>query len=206
MFLGLVAMKSTSRRCSQCRKKVATEDALVSQLKAFCGYPCLKEYTAKNADKIADKVRKDKRQEDKKKKEKLKTRGQWQKEAQAAFNAYVRWRDRSEPCISCGNYTADHSVGGNWDAGHYRSTGSAPHLRFHLWNCHKQCVRCNRYLSGNVADYRVALVWKLGHERLEALENMTGSKNYSIDDLKRIKSIFTKLLRLRSNRCLGKNN
>ena len=191
-------MKAVNRRCSNCRKKVASDDALVSQLKAFCCYTCLKEFTAKNADKIADKVRKEKRQTDKVKKEKLKTKGEWTKEAQTAFNAYVRWRDRLEPCISCGNYTCDQSVGGNWDAGHYRSTGSAPHLRFHLWNCHKQCVKCNRYLSGNVADYRVALVWKLGHERLEYIESLNEPKNYSIEDLKRIKSIFTRRLRLKT--------
>ena len=184
-------VKSTNRRCSNCRKKVATEDAIVSHLKAFCGYPCLKEFTSKNADKIKQSVRKQKRQEDQVKKERLKTRGQWTKEAQAAFNAYVRERDRNDGCISCGRYVDNSGVGGNWDCGHYRSTGSAPHLRFHLWNAHKQCVKCNRYLSGNVADYRVQLIYKLGHERVEALEKMTGPKNYSIDDLKRIKKIFT---------------
>jgi len=81
--------------------------------------------------------------------------------------------------------------------GHYRSVGSAPHLRFHLWNAHKQCVKCNRYLSGNVADYRVGLIWKLGHTKVEWLEKQDASKNYSIDDLKRIKRIFTKKLRMR---------
>lgn len=190
-------MKSTNRRCSHCRKKVATEDAIISHLKAFCDYSCLKEFTAKNAKKIQDNVRKQKRQEDKVKKEKLKTRGDWTKEAQSAFNAYVRFRDRNDGCISCGRHVDNSGIGGNWDAGHYRSTGSAPHLRFHLWNCHKQCVKCNRYLSGNVADYRVQLIWKLGHDRVDALEKMCGPKHYSVDDLKRIKNIFTKKLRVK---------
>jgi len=190
-------MKAVTRRCSNCRKKVDNDVAIVSSLKAFCTYECLKEFTAKNAVKLRDKVRKDKRGEDKKKKEKLKTKGQWTKEAQAAFNAYVRHRDRHEGCISCGLRTADNTTGGDWDAGHYRSTGSAPHLRFHLWNCHKQCKKCNRYLSGNVAQYRVGLIWKLGHTKVEWLENQNQSKNYSIDDLKRIKQIFTKKLRMR---------
>ena len=167
----------------------------MSHLKAFCDYSCLKDFTAKNAEKLRSNVRKEKRQEDKKKKEKLKTRGQWQREAQAAFNAYVRWRDRDEPCISCGNYTTDGAVGGNWDAGHYRSTGSAPHLRFHLWNCHKQCVRCNRYLSGNVAEYRTRLGRKIGPGKLELLEADDKPRQYSIDDLKRIKNIFRRKIR-----------
>ncbi len=190
-------MKAASRRCSQCRKKVASEDALVSQLKAFCGYACLKEYTAQNRDKIQKQVRKEKRQQDNQKKEKLKTRGQWMKEAQSAFNAYVRWRDRDAPCISCGRYVDNSGPGGNWDCGHYRSVGSSPHLRFNLWNAHKQCVKCNRYLSGNVADYRVGLIWKLGHTKVEYIEKQDASKNYTVDDLKRIKRIFTKKLRMR---------
>lgn len=190
-------MLKGNRRCSNCRKKVPASESLISRFKAFCCYECLKEYTQKNADKLADKTRKQKRQEDRVKKEKLKTKGQWTKEAQAAFNAYVRWRDRHEGCISCGLRTADNTTGGDWDAGHYRSTGSAPHLRFHLWNCHKQCKKCNRYLSGNVAKYRVGLIWKLGHEKVEWIETQDKSKNYTIDDLKRIKRIFTKKLKLR---------
>ena len=190
-------MKAASRRCSNCRKKVATEDALMSHLKAFCTFECLKEYTSKNRDKLQKTVIKEKRQSDKKTKEKLKTRGQWMKEAQSAFNAYVRWRDRDYGCISCGRHVDDNGPGGNWDCGHYRSVGSAAHLRFHLWNAHKQCVKCNRYLSGNVADYRVGLIWKLGHTKVEYIEKQNASKNYTVEDLKRIKRIFTKKLRMR---------
>ena len=185
-------MKSVNRRCSNCRKKVDTDVAILSLLKAFCTYKCLKEFTKKNKDKIQKKVIKEKRQDDKKRKEKLKTRSQWMREAQDAFNKYVRWRDRDEACVSCGNYTIGDVPGGGWDAGHYRSTGSAPHLRFNLWNCHKQCVKCNRYLSGNVADYRIRLAKKIGIEKLEQLESDDRPKNYSIDDLKRIKTIFRK--------------
>lgn len=188
-------MKSATRRCSNCRKKVDTDVAILSSLKAFCTYECLKEFTAKNAEKLRDKVRKEKRGEDKKRKEKLKTRSQWMREAQAAFNAYIRWRDRDEACVSCGNYTIGDVPGGGWDAGHYRSTGSAPHLRFNLWNCHKQCVKCNRYLSGNVAEYRIRLIRKIGIDKLCKLEADDRPRNYSIDDLKRIKAIFLKKCR-----------
>lgn len=129
--------------------------------------------------------------------EKQKTRSEWIREAQSAFNAYVRWRDRHKPCISCGKYTSDNAIGGNWDAGHFRSRGSAPHLRFHLWNVHKQCVRCNRYLSGNVSEFRSALIWKLGHEKLEHLETLQRTVEHDIHYVKRVKSIFTRLLRHR---------
>lgn len=192
-------MKAVTRRCSNCRKKVDTDVAIVSSLKAFCTYECLKTFTAKNAEKIADKNRKDKRQEDRKRKEKLKTKGQWTKEAQAAVNAYVRWRDRNKNCISCNTSLKSESLGGGYDAGHYRSRGSAPHLRFRLDNIHGQCKKCNRYLSGNVDKFRVGIVWRYGQEFLDRIETDNKPKNYSIDDLKRIKRIFTKKLRLRSN-------
>jgi len=192
-------MKSVTRRCSNCRKKVPASEVFVSRFKAFCGYECLKEYTEKNADKLADKTRKQKRQEDRVKKEKLKTKGQWTKEAQAAVNAYVRWRDRNKNCISCNTSLKSESLGGGYDAGHYRSRGSAPHLRFRLDNIHGQCKKCNRYLSGNIDKFRVGIVWRYGQEFLDRIETDNTPKNYSIDDLKRIKRIFTKKLRLRSN-------
>lgn len=194
-------MKSASRRCSNCRKKVATEDALISHLKAFCGYQCLKEYTDKNRDKIADHVRKQKRKDDKQKKEKLKTRSQWMKEAQAAFNAYVRWRDRDDGCISCARHVDNNVVGGNYDCGHFRSVGSAPHLRFHLWNANKQCVKCNRWLSGAVNDYRVGLIWKLGHDKVDWLEQENSERRFDIEYLKRIKRVFAKKLRQSQKKC-----
>lgn len=192
-------MKSVSRRCSNCRKKVAASESIISRFKAFCTYECLKDYTEKNADKLADKTRKQKRQEDRVRKEKLKTKGQWTKEAQAAVNAYVRWRDRNKNCISCNASLKSEALGGGYDAGHYRSRGSAPHLRFRTDQIFGQCKKCNRYLSGNVDKMRVGIVWRYGQEYLDRIEMDNTPKHYSIDDLKRIKRIFTKKLRLRSN-------
>lgn len=184
-------MKAANRKCNKCKKKVDAKDALISHLKAFCSYECLKEYTAQNAEKIANKVRKEKRAETRQAKEKLKTRAQWMREAQASFNAYVRARDKDLPCISCGEHKHDdHMTGSGWDAGHYRSRGAFPHLRFHLWNVHKQCVKCNRYLSGNVSNFRIGMVRKIGIGRVEALESMNSEPEMTIDYLKRIKSIF----------------
>jgi endogenous inhibitor of DNA gyrase (YacG/DUF329 family) len=184
-------MQAGNRKCNKCRKKVDAKDALISHLKAFCSYECLKEYTAQNAEKIASKVRKEKRAETRQAKEKLKTRAQWMREAQAAFNAYVRARDKDLPCISCGlNKNDNYITGSGWDAGHYRSRGASPHLRFHLWNVHKQCVKCNRYLSGNVSNFRIGMVRKIGAYRVLQLESMNHGPEMTIDYFKRIKSIF----------------
>lgn len=127
----------------------------------------------------------------------LKTASQWRVEAQTAFNAYVRWRDRDQPCISCDAAGSHEGIGGYWDAGHYRSRGAARHLSFHLWNCHKQCSRDNRYYGGHIVEYRRRLVERIGLERLELLENNNEVVRHDIKYLSRIKKVFTAKLRLK---------
>ena len=73
-----------------------------------------------------------------------------------------------------------------FDAGHYRSVGANPELRFEELNCNSQCVRCNRELSGNVANYRINLLKKIGEENLAWLEGSHEPKRYKIDDLKEV--------------------
>lgn len=180
-------MKAKNRKCTQCKQLCLAEDALVSHLKAFCSYECLKEYTQNTVKKQKSKEQKS---ANRKQREKLKTRSQWMREAQTAFNAYVRARDKAEPCISCGKFTEDDAIGGKWDCGHYRSVGSAPHLRFCLINAHKQCVKCNRFLSGNVVEYRKGLIRKIGMKKLEWLETTNKERRFDIDYLKRVKKIF----------------
>lgn len=137
------------------------------------------------------------RKETKRLKESIKSKGQWTKEAQAAFNKFIRARDRGQPCISCDRVweVSPHLTGQIFDAGHYRSTGSMPTLRFEELNCHSQCVRCNRSISGNVAEYRIRLVKKIGVEKLEWLEGPHETKKCTIDDLKAIKEKYNKLAR-----------
>lgn len=121
-------------------------------------------------------------------KEKLKTRSDWMREAQSAFNKFIRLRDAIKPCISCG--AAPTGNPNERDAGHYRSRGAAPHLRFDEINCHAQCKKCNRYLAGNIAAYRVGLVQRIGREEVELLEADSGFRSWTVADLKEIKSAY----------------
>lgn len=98
-------------------------------------------------------------------KEKLKSRPDWLKDLQRVFNEFIRLRDVDLPCISCGRY---HK--GQYHAGHYRSVGACPELRFNEDNAHKQCSACNSHLSGNILEYRLGLIEKIGLERVEFLE------------------------------------
>lgn len=86
------------------------------------------------------------------------------KQTQAAFNEYIRTRDASEPCISCGRH---HE--GKYDAGHYRTRGASPSTRYDETNCHKQCVPCNQHLSGNIENYTPRLIEKIGQEAFDRL-------------------------------------
>jgi hypothetical protein len=110
------------------------------------------------------------RAETRRRKEAIKTIPDLIKEAQHAFNAYIRARDRNQPCICCGLPLGAAEVGGGYDAGHYRSVGSAPHLRFNEDNCHAQRKQCNRYGAGRVVDYRIGLIRRIGLGKVDALE------------------------------------
>jgi hypothetical protein len=140
----------------------------------------------------AEKVRQVKeKRADKAKLETMKGRGYWIAQAQKAFNSYIRERDKAAgySCISSGRQL--DWTGNAVDAGHYRSRGSAPHLRFDERNCHAQSKYENRYLSGNVAGYRLGLIARHGLEMVEALEADQVPRNYTIDDLKAIKAEYT---------------
>lgn len=112
-------------------------------------------------------------------KEKLKSRADHLKDTQQAFNAWVRARDAELPCISCGRH---HQ--GKYDAGHYRTVGSNPALRFEPLNCHKQCSPCNTQLSGDIVNYRINLVQKIGAEAVAWIEGPHEAKKYTVDELK----------------------
>ncbi len=132
------------------------------------------------------------RREIKVRKEKLKNRADHLREAQAAVNEYVRLRDAHLPCISCDSMPNDNDLmtGSRWDAGHYRSVGACPELRFEPLNIHRQCVKCNRNLSGNAVEYRIRLVLRIGAEKVAWLEGLHPACKYTVEEIKAIKAKY----------------
>lgn len=112
------------------------------------------------------------------------------KQAQQAFNEFIRYRDRDLPCISCGRH---HE--GQYHAGHFRTTGANPELRFNEDNCHKQCSACNNHLSGNLTAYRPALIDKIGLARFESLMGPHEMPKWKRDDYIRIRDEYREKLR-----------
>ena len=130
------------------------------------------------------------RKEIKVRKERLKSRGDHMREAQQAFNEFIRARDQAAGhlCISSGK-PLDWS-GNAVDAGHYRSVGSAPHLRFDERNCHAQSKQDNRFLSGNAVDYRIGLIARIGQDAVDSLESDQSVRKYTIEEIKAIKAEY----------------
>jgi len=88
------------------------------------------------------------------------------------MSAYIRLRDALETmdsteyarCVTCGSVHHIKSM----DAGHFvpgRTDGA-------LWderNCHAQCKRCNKYLGGNLVEYRPFMLHRYGQDVIDEL-------------------------------------
>jgi len=170
-----------------------------------CGYECEVIHANNLANSSKTNRERLRRKETKEAKERIKTRSQWLKEAQIAFNAYIRKRDRHQLCICCDQSLTLEAVGGGFDCGHYRSVGSAPHLRFDERNAHGQRKQCNRWGSGRAVDYRMGLIKRIGLAEVEKLESDQAVKKYTIDELKAIKSLYKLKIKELENECMAAN-
>lgn len=181
----------------------STEYIPRSSLQKVChNYKCAIAFNKqRDAEIAARELRKREREQSadlRQRREALKTRAEWEREAQAAFNRYIRMRDMYQECISHPGKLISNSnyiTGSAVDASHYRSRGAASHLRFNVFNVHSACTRCNRQLSGNAVEYRIRLIERIGLERVERLEADNEPRKFDIDYLKRVKSIFTRRAR-----------
>jgi len=157
-----------------------------------CHYTCGLAIKDVNQEKARKAIDQRERREIQVRKEKLKSRADHLREAQAAVNEYVRLRDAQLPCISCDSIPSDHDLitGSRWDAGHYRSVGACPELRFEPLNIHRQCVKCNRNLSGNAVEYRIRLVQRIGADKVAWIEGPHPARKYTVDEIKAIKAEY----------------
>lgn len=156
----------------------------------WCSPDCAVSIAAAKKEKAEQRQRSEQRKKDRETRDRLKTRSDWMKDAQREFNRFIRLRDRNLPCICCGRVLPANAVGGGYDAGHYRSVGSAPHLRFDEDNVHAQRKDCNRYGSGRAVDYRIGLLDRIGSERVSALEADQTPRKYTIEELKQIRDTY----------------
>ncbi|WP_237772447.1 recombination protein NinG [Herbaspirillum robiniae] len=191
------ALSSKSVKADKPKKPVACRVCKAPYLKlsmahVACSTPCAikwaemqrlkRERAEKRADRVADKA----------KKEAMKTRPQLVKEAQTAFNAFIRARDvlAGHGCIDCGKPFEPQRPGGSVDAGHYISRGAAPHLRFDERNCFAQRKNCNRPGGTTREAFRAGVEKRIGLAALEALEADQSSPKWTHDDLRTIRRLY----------------
>jgi hypothetical protein len=123
---------------------------------------------------------------------KHKTWSSYVKDVEVVFNAFIRKRDKSMPCISCDALAGTYKL----TAGHFWPT-TYQFLRFDEDNVHSQCwFNCNKNKHGNVNEYRIRLIKKIGLERVEYLDDNRHRKlDLSIPELIELKCIYKEKLR-----------
>lgn len=197
-----------TKTCRHCK----TEYCPATSTQVVCSPNCAVEYTRARVERKrqADQRKhlRSVRQIQRKRKESLKTRNDHLKLAQAAFNRYIRLRDRGKPCISCLRSETEveesgrWKTGGAWDAGHFLTIGAHPELRFIETNVHRQCKSCNAGESRNsrkrktVSEgYRDNLVRRIGITQVTWLEGPHPPAKWSIDEIKQIRDTYRRKAR-----------
>jgi hypothetical protein len=101
------------------------------------------------------------------------------KKAWKLFSAYIRQSEKGI-CFTCG-------VSKDWkdmNAGHYIHKDC---LDFDPVNIHCQCVRCNKYLSGNLGVYAERLIMEYGEEAIAELRIRSQEiKKFTLAELEEI--------------------
>lgn len=167
------------RKCRYCKEYFTP----FNTLQPFCfKTECIQEHNKVVREKKARKVKKEFKESDKSTLLKL---------AQTVVNKYIRLRDLNKSCISCG-HIGERQI----HAGHYRPMGNNQQLRFYTLNIFAQCSICNNYLSGNLANYKINLINKLGLAKVEEIEANQERGNYTVEYLQRLIKVFRKKIKL----------
>ena len=149
----------------------------------------LKRVTISSSDKVQKAKKTENLIKDRNTRIELMTLSDFEKEAKKVFQRFIRIRDKDFPCISCNN-----SKTNDWSGGHFFSAGMYSGYIFDERNCHKQCnTHCNKFLSGNLLEYRKGLILRYGLSFVEELESISDSKRdykYTKEELLSIKNKY----------------
>ncbi|YCH23142.1 recombination protein NinG [Pseudomonas sp. D1-3] len=184
--MTLTAKQPRPKKCAHCQEMF--NPMRLGQ--KVCSPACALAMAPSNARKARKAIDQLERREIRASKERIKSRADHLRGAQAAVNEYVRLRDKDLPCVSCGRH---HQ--GQYHAGHYRTVAANPELRFELLNIHKQCAPCNNHKSGDIVNYRIELVKRIGAGAVEWLEGPHEPLKLTIEQIKAITAKYRALVR-----------
>lgn len=186
------------RKCKHCRESFLRR----RPIQPYCSPACEAEAAPAIAVKIAAKREREARKaqaEDKRQTraqlEAMKGVPRLKKEAQEAFNRYIRLRDNGKPCFVTGDILRLGGVGGGFDAGHIRSRSEADHLRFDERNVHGQAKRSNAAGATKPHVMREAAERLLGKETADALYADNRVHKWTRDELREIRDKYRSLAR-----------
>lgn len=199
MIRSAISPKPKLTRCKVCHERFRK----VRSIQPTCDdFECKVEYASRAAAKAAAKRVKAVKKADAAQKQAMQPKKWWKAKAKKALHAFIRARDEGKNCISCEMILVKLGrVGGDYDAGHFRSVGSAKHMEFVENNIHGQCKHCNDYLAGNHANYERGLIERFGQEYVDALYADNTTRHLGIDDYQAIEAEYkTKLKELLANK------
>ncbi len=186
-MLRRTAMTPKPARCKHCRQRL---DRLGEKMHQACVDPWLSANREKLREKLRAKAVRAEKRQDAVKRKSFERIPDLIAAADKEFASYIRERDRQagHDCISSGRPL--DWTGNQVDAGHYRSRGAASHLRYHEDNCHAQSKHDNRHLGGNIVQYRINLIARIGLARVEALECTNEPRKWTHDELRAIRDEY----------------
>ena len=173
------------KTCRNCKAKFMP----ARQMQSVCGPMCGLERAKKKREAEAKAAKVAEKRADQVKRESMKTIAQLIADAQVAFNAFIRERDRHKGCFVCGCAFSDEP-GRVMHAGHVRSRGAAGHLRFHEDNCLGECEGCNGPHGAKPHQIKAGAIARIGQARFDLLEADNEPVKWDRDTLRQIKVIY----------------
>ena len=167
-------MSTKQKKCRHCK----TLFTPILPMQVVCGIECAKAVARKKREKVE-------KANDRQRKEELQPIQYWLKRAEKAVNAFVRERDREQPCISCGTNDASE-----WHAGHWKSVGANSALRYDLSNIHRQCDQCNVFKGGNATEYEIRLPARIGQAEVDRLKHAPRLRKWTREECQAIEQEF----------------
>jgi hypothetical protein len=155
------------KKCKVCGESFNQKNSL----QTICSYQCYVKFTSKKE--VDKRIKEMKRN--------LQKLSDIEAIAKRVFQKWVRLRDEGRGCVSCGGQIND--------GGHYYEAGKYSGLIFDEDNVHGQCRHCNRFLSGNLIEYRKGLIKRYGMDFIFNLEEKSDKfrdKKYTREELEEI--------------------
>ncbi len=176
-------MRQKRCRNPECLKPFHPEKPMQVVCSPGCAHPYVRHREAQKFKAETRKRRREMNQNDRK---------WWIKQAKTICHKFIRMRDAHLACISCGTKRT-----AQWDAGHYRPAGNNSALRFHELNIHKQCCQCNdgHKKSGNLTEYRIGLIKKIGQPAVDWLEGPQPLKKWTIEELREVVEYYKRKIK-----------